>query len=340
MDNSFFSAYKIEDRSYVSFIKREIHNALTQGGFNPRRTGEIDIIVSELASNLIKHANGGELLYRVAENEGNKIMEIFCIDKGPGTNDIARMMKDGSSSTNTLGHGLGAINRLSDFFQIYSMRDWGTVSYSGSNKNLPPTVFQRNKDEIKFKVLQTCMPGEKVCGDGYFIKKTDNQTQIFVGDGLGHGENAHEAVQSAIAAFKDCDHSSPAEILRFIHQRVKKTRGLVATVACLEHEKKEWKICGIGNITTRLYHGIDPKNYMAHNGIVGLNVPNTMNDYIVEKEKYQHIIMYSDGIRTRWDLMKYPSILKYDSSIIAGVIYKDHARGNDDVTILVGKINH
>ena len=92
MDNGFFFTYKIEDRSYISFIKREIHNTLTQGGFGSLRTGEIDIIVSELTSNLIKHANGGELLYRLTAGERSKAMEIYCIDRGPGTNDIARMM--------------------------------------------------------------------------------------------------------------------------------------------------------------------------------------------------------------------------------------------------------
>ena len=112
-----------------------------------------------------------------------------------------------------------------------------------------------------------------------------------------------------------------------------------ATIASLDHSKKEWKICGIGNVAAKLYQGIEAKNYMAHNGIVGLNVPNTIHDYTVAEEKYQHLIMYSDGIRTRWDLTKYPSILKYDSSIIAGAIYKDHARGNDDATILIGKVN-
>ena len=70
------------------------------------------------------------------------------------------MMKDGSSSTNTLGHGLGAINRLSDFFQIYSMRDWGTVSYSGSNKNLPPTEIYKVGMEVAQRLRNRHAYGE------------------------------------------------------------------------------------------------------------------------------------------------------------------------------------
>jgi anti-sigma regulatory factor (Ser/Thr protein kinase) len=337
MDNSVFLSYVVEDRSYLSFIKREIHNTVTQAGFSSQRAGEVDIIVSELTSNLIKHATSGELIYRLKEEGNNKAFELFCIDNGPGTNEILRMMKDGTSTSNTLGHGLGAIGRLSDFFQIYSRENWGTVAYSKTYMNTLPHYLPK-KTELHIKPIQLCIKGERVCGDGYYIKNTGEETQIFLGDGLGHGPHAHEAVETAIEAFKDHDSSQPIDILRHIHQKVKKTRGLVATIAILNHDSQHWKIGGIGNITTRLYQGVFSKNYMSYNGILGLNIPNTMSDYVVE-EKHQGIIMCTDGIRTRWDLAKYPSILKYDASIIASAIFKDQARRTDDMTVLVGKIN-
>src|SRR5690349_22606159 len=127
MDNSPFITYRVEDRTYLAFVKREIHNLLVANGFPPGRTGEADIIVSELTSNLTKHADSGELLYKVTNEDENKLFEIYCIDNGPGMNDVKMMMRDGASSTNTLGQGLGSINRLSTLFQVYSMKDWGTV---------------------------------------------------------------------------------------------------------------------------------------------------------------------------------------------------------------------
>lgn len=340
MDNSPYLTYKIEDRSYVSFIKREIHNSLGTAGFSPGRIGEIDIVVSELTSNLIKHAGTGELLYRISnEPDGNKAFEVFCLDNGQGINDISRMMRDGASTTNTLGEGLGAIQRLSDLFQIFSIPGSGTVAISKILMN-PTKIFQgKPAPSLQVKAVQVCYPGEQVCGDGYSVQKTDDETRIFLGDGLGHGPHAHEAVQEGIKAFIECDYSSPAEILRFMHQKVKKTRGLVGTVAILNHGEKQWQICGVGNISTRLYQGLQSKNYMSHNGIVGLNIPNTMNNYTVEADQFQTIVMCSDGIKTRWDLGRYSGILKHDPSIIASVLFKDHARRNDDMTVLVGKVN-
>jgi anti-sigma regulatory factor (Ser/Thr protein kinase) len=337
MDNTVYTSYTIEDRSYVSFIKREIHNLVTRAGFSSVKTGEIDIVVSELTSNLIKHADKGELIYRLSEEESNIAFEIYCFDDGPGSNDIPRMMKDGFSSSNTLGHGLGSIKRLSDFFQIYSRESWGTVVYSKSYREPIASTKIVTKNNLLIKVLQLCIPGEKVCGDGYDVKKTQDETLIFLADGLGHGVNAHEAVKEAIKAFQLCQSVDPAEIIRFIHPHVKKTRGLVGTVAVYHHSKKQWRICGVGNITTRLFQGITVKNCMPHNGIIGLNIPGTLTNIEVS-EPYQGIIMFSDGIRNRFNLSNYPSVIQYDPSLIASIIFKDNARRNDDMTVLVGKV--
>jgi hypothetical protein len=248
---------------------------------------------------------------------------------------MQKMVRDGMSSTNTLGHGLGAIMRLSDFAQVYSMRGWGTIVYAKKSAASAKPV----QSHILVRTIQEAYPGENICGDGTHVKYLANQTQIFVGDGLGHGIHAHEAVSAAIEAFEECTEDSPVEQLRYIHEKVKKTRGLVASIACYNHVLKQWKIAGVGNISVRLHHGIEYKNHAPHNGILGLNIPHSMKDFVTEAEKYQVIIMFSDGIKTKWDLSKYTSILKYDPAIIAASVFKDNARKTDDMTILVGKIN-
>ena len=87
----------------------------------------MDIIVAELVSNLVKHAGGGQLLVKLIEQDGIQGMEIISIDDGIGMTDVTRMVADGVSTKNTLGQGLGAMKRLSDFFQVYSLKDWGTL---------------------------------------------------------------------------------------------------------------------------------------------------------------------------------------------------------------------
>ncbi|KAF2517117.1 SpoIIE family protein phosphatase [Flavobacterium foetidum] len=336
MDNT-FSTYKIEDRSLVAFIKREIHNLALQAGFSVHRAAETDIIVAELTSNLIKYANGGEFLYRSREVDGHNEIEIYCLDNGKGIDNVVKIMNDGYSSSNTLGHGLGSIKRLSNDFQIYSRRDWGTVQYVKICEKAD-TTFPREKPGFNSAVINVNYPGELVCGDGYRIKYTSKGFQIFVGDGLGHGAYANEAVEMAIKAFIRSKAEDAVEILKEIHDGVKKTRGLVASIACVDYKTQTWNICGIGNINTRIYRGLENKTYTPYNGIIGLNIPRTMKSTTVPYLKHQIIIMHSDGLRTRWNLNEMMSIIKQDPGVIAASLYKDNIRGTDDATVLVGKI--
>ena len=337
MDSTPFSSYRIDDRSYVSFIKREIHNLVLNIGFSSQRGGEVDIIVSELTSNLIKYSNGGELLYRTAIDGGGKFFEIYCIDSGPGIANVSHMMQDGNSSSGTRGEGLGAVRRLSSRFQIYSLAGWGTIAYSRVYATEPDVTPARAA--AVFNVVNVCCPGESVSGDGFYVKENGAGFTVFVADGLGHGINAWEAAQAAIAVFKECPEQSPAEVLRYIHPLVKKTRGLVATVAKLDVRSAEWKLCGIGNISTRIYTGLACRNYTPYNGIIGHNIPRTLNDSVVTMEKHQALIMHSDGLRTRWNLNDLPALLKYDPAMIAGVLFKDNARRTDDMTVLAAKLS-
>src|SRR6476659_4969935 len=99
MVNRTHFVFKADDRSYFAILKKDIHALALQGNFNERKVGEIDIIVSEMISNF----------------------------EGPGMIDVSRMVTDGVSTKNTLGQGLGAMKRLSDVFQVYSQKEWGTI---------------------------------------------------------------------------------------------------------------------------------------------------------------------------------------------------------------------
>jgi anti-sigma regulatory factor (Ser/Thr protein kinase) len=331
MDNILFTSYSIEDRSYVSFVKREIHN-LVKAEFSEKRTGEIDIVVSELASNIVKHARTGELLYRLSKENDEPLFEILSVDNGPGIEDVAHSMKDGVSTTNTLGQGMGSILRLSNFSQTYSIEDWGTIVYSriynDIEKKLP-------REKITIRCLNVAKPGETVSGDSCAYRSDGNTIFLFTGDGLGHGPHAKEAADVAVRSFMQSRELQPSGIIKEMNLNVKKTRGLVGTVAVLDQNNRQWQLCGVGNINSRICQGLEYKNYVCNNGIIGLNIPSRLENTEIQVEKYQQLIMASDGIRTRWDLLKYPAILKYDPMILAAAIYKDHGRRNDDMTVFI-----
>jgi hypothetical protein len=47
--------------------------------------------------------------------------------------------------------------------------------------------------------------------------------------------------------------------------------------------------------------------------------------------------MYSDGLKSSWDLKSYPGIWNKHPGLIAAILYRDFTRERDDVTVLVAK---
>ena len=92
--------------------------------------GRVPLIVTELATNLLLHATGGEIIIRMLPVEVAPGLEIIALDRGPGIADLRRCMMDGYSGGGTRGCGLGAVRRLSTEFDIYSTQPAGTVVVS------------------------------------------------------------------------------------------------------------------------------------------------------------------------------------------------------------------
>lgn len=337
MDNSNHIRFNASDRSYFSILKKEIRSITLSAGFSEKKASEVDIVVAEITSNLVKHAGGGDILVRLVKDNENVALELISIDSGKGMTNPEKMEEDGVSTTNTLGHGLGSIKRLSDVYQLYSIKEWGTILLCRIYKE--PVTESTLKPPVEIRSIVVAKPGEEVSGDGYCYKLDKERLQIFLGDGLGHGKEAHHAVNLAIDYYLKNKENSLIEILKGMNIAVKRSRGLVGTVASYSFKTKQWQVCGIGNIATRTQTGTTLKNHLSYNGIIGLNIPNTMKEQTWEHERGQIIILCSDGIKTRFDLQKYPGIFRYDLSILAAAIFKDNARETDDMSVLVSRIN-
>lgn len=339
MANITHAAFNAEDRSYFSILKREIRHFVTNAGFSTNKIAQIDIIVAEIASNLTKHATGGEILVRlVPDNTENCVFEIISIDNGPGMADPAAMTIDGVSTAKSLGHGLGAIKRLSSYFELYSQKGWGTILLSRVNKL--DNLDLRVAPYASLGSIVAPKPGEIVSGDDAYYHHFAGHLITFLGDGLGHGEQANIAIKKSIAALTASKEVIPAYILRSLHAVLKNTRGIVGTVAVYNFKLKSWHFCGVGNIAFSTHTTMQSKNYLSHNGILGLNIPTVLKEQTIENELGQIMIMCSDGIKTRIDLQKFPGIFRCDVAILGAAIYKDYAKKNDDMSILTCRINN
>lgn len=334
MDSAQQIAFDLKDRSSITLVKKEASRLAQKMTLSAKQLAELDIIISEISTNLLKHAGGGEIILRGIVDGDTRAVEVLSIDSGPGMSDPARMIEDGVSTTGTLGQGLGAIKRLSDQFQIYSVPGWGTI--------LMVRVFKQNPSKVnpfRYGIYPIVLPkpGEQYCGDLFSWKANAYFLKVMLADGLGHGILAQQASEKAAEAFQKSLSNTPHQILTDMHHQVKSTRGLVATVGVYDLTAKTWQFCGIGNISTRLHDAISSKSYLPYNGIVGVNIPRHLESQTVKSEAGRHLVLCSDGVSSRWDASKHIGAFRCDQSILAAVIYKDFARHSDDTSVVVVK---
>jgi len=76
-------------------------------GFDETEIAKVALVVTETASNLVKHAAGGIVLLTPIESGGVVGVEVLALDRGPGVADLAACLRDGFSTAGTPGTGLG-----------------------------------------------------------------------------------------------------------------------------------------------------------------------------------------------------------------------------------------
>ncbi|ALI98902.1 SpoIIE family protein phosphatase [Rufibacter tibetensis] len=332
--------FPLADRTFQNIVRRDIGKIAEASGFSEAEVGRVSIVVTEMATNLVKHAQskGGELLVKpiCLENGETCGIELICLDNGPGMSDPQRMMEDGVSTFGSMGQGLGAIKRQSDFFDIYSQRGLGTAILCRIyRKGKAPKSAARSEQRFQMGAVLVPKPGEKVSGDGWGLRLSHQGAYLMVLDGLGHGEYAHEAATTALQAFRQQPKQTPSEMLRGVHAAIKRTRGAVGAIAHWNAEAGTLLFCGIGNIAGRLIMPDKPKSLLSYNGTLGMSVPTTINDQHLTWERGNTMILHSDGLKSRWDLGKYPELTRHDPTLIAAVLYKDNTRTTDDTLVVV-----
>ena len=82
--------------------------------------------ISELARNIIRYANNGEILISSVQSGDRVGITVVARDKGPGIANISLAMQDGFSTSGGLGLGLPGVKRMMDEFHLVSDANNGT----------------------------------------------------------------------------------------------------------------------------------------------------------------------------------------------------------------------
>lgn len=329
-------AVPVTESSQVGEARRLVSTVTRRLGFDETAAGKAAIVVTEVAGNLVKHGGGGEIVVRPLTQGERNGLEILALDRGPGIADVAKSLRDGYSTAGTPGTGLGAVARLSDEFDLYSAPGQGTALLARLwPKAVPPGADGFHETAEHGAV---CLPvaGEEAPGDGWEIQHRPGGWRLLVADGLGHGPFARDPSQRAIGAFRETPDGSPIEVLEACHAALRGTRGAAVAVADVDLEAGTVRFAGIGNVAATIVRE-GPSLYMVSlNGIVGQGTAR-FREFSYPWSPGALLVMASDGLGTRWRLESYPGLAARHPSLIAGVLYRDHGRPRDDITVVAAR---
>lgn len=309
--------------------RRIARKMLSELGFTNMKDSEIEIVISELGGNLLKHStSNGELILKPIMEDGRIGIEVKVQDQGPGIKDLKRAMKGGESTRGSLGIGLSGVKRLMDDFSIESRAGKGTTVTARK------WIRKYQSKKMKFSVMTKPKHGEDVSGDAYFMKETESYVIFGLIDVLGHGVDAHKVALRA-AELLEINYMEPVmEIIKICHKELRTTRGLAMALCKVMFTEKKIEHISVGNIETRIFGIPDTGRPFCFNGTVGVIMENIM----ISEYPYSEgctILMFTDGISGKFQISQ--ELLGGSLQDIASYVFENFSRDYDDATVLVGR---
>jgi anti-sigma regulatory factor (Ser/Thr protein kinase) len=338
---------EIKDEAHVGTARRAVHRFASSLGFGETDLAQLDIVVQEIGTNAARYATAGGWLHYTTTLGTSVGLELFYWDAGPGIYDLDRAIRDGVSTSGSLGAGLGAIRRLMDEFDVYSTLP--VVSRHPQRRTSHGTAMLTRKwltkeeeetrgipDPRRYGVWSRPHPGEEVNGDAYFIRARGGRTLLAVIDGLGHGLGAKEASDVAIDQLEEWTGEPLDEVLPALHNSLRSTRGAVIGTAIIDRETGRFHYSGVGNVMVRVYGAPEHTTPLSANGTLGARL-GSLRVWSYPWAEGATLIMASDGISASWDMDSYPGLLQRTPQLLAGILMRDYGRDADDATVLVAR---
>ncbi|SAK83619.1 Stage II sporulation protein E (SpoIIE) [Caballeronia fortuita] len=298
-------------------------------GFDEMLRDKLAVFVTECANHLLETEERGELVMRplVIDNTPGASrhgVEVLLISRGQGTADL---------------HIGSQLHRLPDEFEFWSSGNLGTVLraalWNTSVLSDPPAAPLAS---VPYGVVSLALEGESVNGDAWACHTGEDHFTVLLADGLGHGTFANRAASEAAESLAENGNAPLEEIVHRAHAMLRSTVGAAVGVARVPITSSTTDpaltFAGVGNISASVWTERSHKHLPSHDGVVGHRV-RRVQSFSADCPSGSLVVLHSDGLKSRWDLSRYPGLWVRHPALIAAVLYRDFAREHDDLTVFV-----
>ena len=247
--------FSIEQNADIIYTKRMLQSHFDEEKF--RDKSFFILAFMELATNLIKHANGGKVFF--LEEQEHYLLGVG--DYGQGIRKVTESLQKGYSTVpNSLGLGLYQLS-TNDFydFEIFSTTQ---KEFHGTAILLKPKELQSNSVFFSEPYINEANNGDFFAKKGKFL---------LFGDASGHNKKSHKTAEFITKKF----FSTPLSCIMIydffesVHQDLQQNemRGAVCLVG--EVVKNNISLCGVGDLSLWLKKSETFFMKTFKNGIIG-----------------------------------------------------------------------
>jgi len=314
----------VNDEADVGAVRRVVARYADELGASDAGRGRAQLVATELATNLVRHAKpGGWLLARPVPPAG---IELLAVDHGPGIADLAAALDGRTPEPSGLGRGLAGVRRACARFDVHTERERGSavlalIDLGGS---APP----RSWGGVSVGVTE-------VCGDGWAVLEADGGLTVAVVDGLGHGRAASLASDAALDALA----ADPLDLAGFLvraNDAMRTTRGAAAAVCRLDPARGELRYVVVGNVSGCVVTGTGEQRLTFTPGTLGISAAPPRGRVLgCPWPPGAALVLWTDGLASRLGLPAEPALLTHDPAVVAAALHRDHSRERDDATVVV-----
>jgi serine phosphatase RsbU (regulator of sigma subunit) len=192
---------------------------------------------------------------------------------------------------------------------------------------------------LEYGFAVSAVPGHGESGDLHLVRCTKSGILLAAIDGLGHGQQAADAAKLAISVLRSGLDEPVISLVERCHDKLKKTRGVVLSLASIDPDQGMMTWLGVGNVHGVLMRangakGPTRETLLLRGGVVGAQLP-PMQAAVLPIARGDTVYFATDGIRNEFseDL-----IALENPQRAADRILEQFQSGMDDALVLVARL--